>query len=378
MMAVIIFIVILGLLIFVHEIGHFFVARKNGVKAEEFGFGFPPRIFGFIKDEETGKYKIIKGNASVESENTVYSINWIPLGGFVRIKGENGGEKKETDSFSGKSAWVRIKILAAGVIMNFVLAWVLISAALAIGSPEVMDVEKAAPGSKIQISEITPNSPAESAGIKIGDEITAVRNIETSRETRPESVKDLQDFITSEKGKQIILEIKRGAEQESIRVVPRVNPPEGEGALGVGLVATSIVRYSWYQAIWKGLLSTLELIGAIATALVGIVYNLILGKGVGADVAGPVGIAVLTKQVAGLGLVYVMQFAAILSINLGIINLLPIPGLDGGRIFFIIIEKIKGSPVSQKVEQAFHTVGFILLIMLLVVITFRDVGKFLN
>ena len=141
------------------------------------------------------------------------------------------------------------------------------------------------------------------------------------------------------------------------------------------MAETAIVAYPWYQAIWKGLISVFDLIVLMLSTLGGIIYGLIFGKGVPADLSGPVGIAVLTKQVTTLGLVYVMQFAAILSINLGIINALPIPALDGGRILFILIEKIKGKPVGQKVEQMFHTVGFILLLALMALVTFRDVWK---
>jgi regulator of sigma E protease len=186
-------------------------------------------------------------------------------------------------------------------------------------------------------------------------------------------LKEVQNFVDAHKGTQINLSMKRGSQMVSIEVVPRMDVPKDQGALGVSLAETSIVRYPWYQAIWEGLKTTLNLIGMIFMALIGILYSLIMGHGAGADVSGPVGIAVLTKEVTGLGLVYVLQFAALLSVNLGIINILPIPALDGGRILFILIEKIKGSPVSAKLEQTFHSVGFMLLIGLLILVTFRDV-----
>jgi regulator of sigma E protease len=148
--------------------------------------------------------------------------------------------------------------------------------------------------------------------------------------------------------------------------------------LGIGFLETALVRYPWYLALWKGLVAVFDLITAMLLALFQILKNLFLGEAARLDVAGPVGIAVLTKQVATLGIVYVLQFAAILSINLGIINALPFPALDGGRILFILIEKIKGSPVSQKTEQLFHTVGFLLLILLMLVVTFKDISKFIK
>jgi len=158
--------------------------------------------------------------------------------------------------------------------------------------------------------------------------------------------------------------------------VPRTESLENEGALGVELVQTMAVRYPWYKAVWKGMLAVLDLTSRIFWGILGMLKNLILGAGVKIEVAGPVGIVFLTKQVASLGMIYVLQFAAILSINLGIINALPVPALDGGRVLFILIEKIRRRPVSQRLEQIFHTAGFAFLIGLMILITFRDIMKF--
>jgi regulator of sigma E protease len=433
MLAVLVFIVILGVLIFVHELGHFLTAKRNGIRADEFGFGFPPRIFGiqFLSGKERQKIREIEkieietvdiknssgeilketiteeiseknitvpvkkwrwiwgnkdGDDTQEKKDlgeahekhflggTVYSLNWIMLGGFVKIKGENGGNKNDPDSFSGKSAWVRIEVLAAGVLMNFFLAWILISLALWMGAPEAVNSSTANANSKILVSDVVAETPANIAGLKTGDEILKTQT--NGEETiRIENIKSFQDYIGANLGNKINLDIKRGNKEISINIVPRINAPEGQGALGITLAETSIVKYPWYKAVWMGLTTTLNLIWMILVALVDIIRNLFLGKGVGADVAGPVGIAYLTKEVTGLGLVYVMQFAALLSINLGIINILPFPALDGGRILFVLIEKIKGRPVSAKLEQSFHTIGFILLIILLVLITFKDVFR---
>jgi regulator of sigma E protease len=378
MLAVIIFLIILGVLIFVHELGHFLTARRNGIKAEEFGFGFPPRIAGVYKNEESGKYEWVPFNKRVKSKNTIYSLNWIPLGGFVKIKGEDGHGKIEEDSFAGKSAWVRIKVLAAGVTMNFVLAWVLISIVYMLGAPQAIEPTTGGnPDSKIQISAMVSESPAEVSGIKIGDEISKVQK-NNGKKVELKDIKAVQEYIAENKGKEIVLSVVRGDEKLDIKVVPRSEFPEGEGALGVALSETVIISYPWYQAIWEGLKTTLWMIWAIILALGGIIRSLFMGQGVGADVAGPIGIAVLTRDVANLGLVYILNFAAILSINLGIINILPIPALDGGRIVFVLVEKIKGRPVSQKVEQAFHSIGFMLLILLLVLVTFKDVFRYLR
>jgi len=426
MLTAVIFIAIIGVLIFAHELGHFLTARRNGIRAEEFGFGFPPRILGFqfvegekkekfselesveaekieikkgqeeisketviekfrkvVKKIPVGKWRIIWGNYDGDDEKeksdqeeikknkyekgTIYSLNWIPLGGFVRIKGENGDKKESPDSFSSKGAWVRIKVLGAGVLMNFILAWILISVVYAIGAPEAIETDANVENSKIQISEVVVNSPAEKMGIKVGDEIFGFK-----------SVKSVQDYINSNKGAEVILEIKRGKESFEVKGIPRVDAPAGQGALGIGLAETMIKKYPLHEAIWKGLITMFNLIWAMLFGIYEVLKNLLAGRGAGADVAGPVGIAVMTKQVATLGLIYLLQFSAILSINLGLINILPVPALDGGRILFILIEKIKGKPVAQKTEQLFHTVGFILLILLMLAVTFKDITKFIR
>lgn len=371
MITTVVFVIILGILIFVHELGHFLVARRNGIKADEFGFGFPPRLFGFVKNEESGKYEIIFGNKEIKNKNTVYSLNWIPLGGFVKIKGENGDGKNEQDSFASKGAWPRVKVLAAGVIMNFLLAWALISFGLMIGAPEAIEPGEASnPSSKIQISAIMPDSPADKMGLKIGDEILKNQQLGT--------VKDIQNYAKMNAGREITLSIKRGNQVLDLRGNPRADAPEGQGPLGISLAETIIVKYSWYEAIWKGIATVVNMILFMVAALVGIISSLFSGQGVSVDIAGPVGIAVLTKQFTELGLVYLLNFAAMLSINLGIINAFPFPALDGGRILFIIIEKIKGSPISQKTEQIANTTGFALLIALMIFITFRDVVKLIG
>lgn len=430
MLTVIVFILILGVLIFVHELGHFLTARKNGIRASEFGFGFPPRIVGFqfmsgrkreeklevesIQVEKTDiklsdneeiiketitekmrrvdkivpvrKWRLIWGGKDGDDENekadlaearenqeiggTIYSLNWIPLGGFVKIKGENGDAKEDPDSFAGRPAWTRIMVLAAGVIMNFLFAWLLISFGLMIGAPESIEPNQSDPNSKIQISEVVLETPASSMGLKVGDEILKNEQIK--------NLEDVQSYINANKGQEIILHVKRGNKFFDLAGTPRADAPEGQGPLGIGLAETVITKYSFFEALWKGLVATWNLIVMMLVAIYGILKNLFFGQNMMVEVAGPVGIAVLTKQVTELGLIYVIQFAAILSVNLGIINALPFPALDGGRILFVLIEKIKGSPVTQKTEQMFHTIGFMLLILLMILVTFKDVAKFIK
>ncbi|HLM84046.1 MAG TPA: RIP metalloprotease RseP [Candidatus Bathyarchaeia archaeon] len=375
MFTVAIFIIILGLLVFVHELGHFLVARRNGVTAEEFGFGFPPRIFGVYKDKK-GKRKLVWGSKEVESEDTLYSVNWIPLGGFVKITGEDGESKTDPKSFASKSPFVRTKILAAGVAMNFLLAVVLLSIGYFVGIPQA--VEDAAVGNlkneKIQIIETISGSPAEQMGIKIGDQIVGAVG-DNNQIVNFKTVEDVQSFINARKGKTLTFDVKRGNEMMELTGTPRTDSPANQGALGISLVKTAEVSFPWYEAIWRGVKTTVDLAGMIVVAFGNLLWKLVAGRSVGMDVSGPVGIAVLTGQVAKLGFIYILQFTALLSINLAIINILPIPALDGGRILFIMIEKLKGKPVSQRFEQRAHNIGFALLITLMVFVTFRDVAK---
>ncbi len=396
MFTVLIFIIILGLLVFVHELGHFLVARRNGVMAEEFGFGFPPRILGLYKDKN-GKRKIICGSREVKSwrdvyskvpsreinlpkvaeiKNTIYSINWIPLGGFVKIMGEDGEEKKDPKSFASKKPFIRVRILAAGVAMNILLAAVLLSIGYFVGIPQAVE-DKAAgtlKDEKIQIIEAIPGAPAEQMGIKIGDQIVGAVG-DNNQIANFKTIKDVQNYINANKGREINLEIKRGTEMIKIKGAPRTDFPASEGSLGISLVKTAQVSYPLPEAIWRGARATFDLAWMIIVAFGGLLWKLITGHSVGMDVSGPVGIAVLTGQVAKLGFIYILQFTAVLSVNLAIINILPIPALDGGQILFILIEKLKGKPVSQKFEARAHNIGFALLISLMVFVTFRDVAR---
>lgn len=371
MATIFIFILVLGILIFVHELGHFLTARRNGVKAEEFGFGFPPRIFGFVFDDFTKKFRLVKGNQVVESPHTVYSLNWIPLGGFVRIKGEDreSATANDPDSFVNKSAWVRFKILVAGVVMNFLLAWALFSVVLMLGFPEQIDPNERSQyqNTEIQILQVQAGTPAEAIGLRAGDVLKKLDN------TRVTNLEQVAPYIAERKGQSISVTVERGGETLVLQGVPRTDAPAGEGALGISFSETAIVQYGFFEAIWKGAeqtyLKTVEIFSVLGT----MIASLFTGAKVEMDIAGPVGIVYLTKQMSELGLAYLLYFAAILSINLGIINALPIPALDGGRILFVLIEKLKGSPVSQKVEGYVHGVGFVLLLLLMAWVTLYDI-----
>jgi regulator of sigma E protease len=366
---ILVFLLILGFLVFVHELGHFLVARKNGIKCDEFGFGFPPRAIGVVHDDKKGKWILIKGNKDVIFKNTIYSLNWFPIGGFVKIKGENGDDKKDSDSFANKSAWARIAVLAAGVTMNFIFAWLFLSITFMSGTPQEA-IDPSNPNSQIMITSIEDSSPASSMGLKPGDIVEKNQIASNGQIIVLNDTKNFQDFIGENKGQQINLKIRRGTNELELLGTPRAQTEEGKGLLGVGLTQVETVKYSVFEAFWKGLQET----GNILLMMFDVLKNLLAGAG-GVEVSGIVGIAQVTGQVIPMGFVAVLRLVAIFSLNLALINALPFPALDGGRVLFILIEKLKGSPVSQKIEQAFHTAGFVLLMLLMVVVTYRDIIK---
>jgi len=367
-----VFFLLLGALILAHEFGHFIVAVKNGIKAEEFGFGFPPRLLGIVADDATGKRRFIFGDADVSSTHTIYSLNWIPFGGFVRMKGEDSNALLESDSFASKSAGVRIVVLAAGVTMNFLLAWVLISSLYFAGFPQPISDENRALAKDIsvQIFSVAKGSPAESMGLLPGDRLVSMEGELVT------GLDQAKQAIDARLGLETDIAILRGKETLSLHGTPRVNAPEGEGALGISFAETGTIRYPWYEAPVRGAEATWNATTSIFSALAGMVRGLLLGRGAGIDVTGPVGIVYATKQMSDLGIAYLLQFAAILSINLAIFNILPLPALDGGRILFVIIEKVKGAPVREIIEQRVHQIGFFLLLLLMVAVTARDFSQF--
>jgi len=372
-LTIITFILVLSLLVFVHELGHFWVARRFGLKPKEFGFGFPPRAWGVYKNKD-GKWKTIKGKGEPkDAADTIYSLNWIPIGGFVNV-GEDEEESDDPNHFINKPIWQRATILSAGVSMNIVLAAVLIIIGLMIGLPQVIDKDIDARAKvsdkRIQIVQVLPDSPAEAAGVKMGDIITGINE---SQFTKYEA---LQRFIGEHTGQELNYKIKRGQKEMVVQVIPIIIEETGKGGIGIAIAETGIVKYPWYLAITEGIKTTFILIWVIIVAFYELFKNLILGQGVSAELAGPVGIAALTGQMARMGLIYVLQFTALLSINLAIINFLPIPALDGGRVLFLIIEKIRRKSMKRKLEAGLNQAFFILLMLLVLVVTFRDVARY--
>ncbi len=483
-LGIIFVIIFLSVLILVHEIGHFLTAKKFGLLVEEFGFGLPPRLWG----KKIGE--------------TIYSINALPFGGFVKIYGENQSENIESEinpnesekhpnivepelsykltglflrihkehgryyrekqygdileahlkneginykrevpislenkysnfvdfiiedkiiielkskpfivksdyfqtrrylnsagmelglivnfrerilkpkrilnpkdnsfiriasdisdivsdnrSFSSLFIWKRMVVIVAGVVMNFLFGWLVISAILSMGVPQ-----------SVVITEVFKGAPAETAGLKAGDAILGM------------SANDFIKFTNDNKGKEITIKVERDGVEKEIKATPRLNPPAGEGALGIGLLESGAPSQNFFLAIWDGLKMSVEIVKLIFVSLFNLIAGVFTGNRVSLEqVSGPVGIVKITAQASGLGLAYLLQLLALISFNLAVINIFPFPALDGGRLLFLLIEKIKGSPLPAKFENYTNAAGMALLLLLMVLITIRDIIRF--
>ena len=346
---------LVGLLV-IHELGHFLLAKKFGAKVEEFGIGYPPRIFG----KKIGE--------------TIYSLNLLPFGAFVKIYGEEGGVE-DYRSFSGKPLWQRALIIVGGVLSFWIVAAILLSILMGLGTTTaITDEEKGnLIDPKVQIVSIASGSPAEAAGIEIGD---TVKELKINQERLPvNKVKEVQEFTEINKGEEIILTIERGKELFDISLIPRVSPPEGEGAMGIGLVRTAIISYPWYEAPFRGIVATWNLTVTIVQALGELLGNVVTGRGVpsGVQIVGPIGIFQLFTQFAQLGAIYFLRFIAVIAVYLAIFNILPIPALDGGKLVFLGIEAVRKKPISPKIEQRITATFFALLILIMIWVTIKDI-----
>lgn len=351
------FILILQLLVFVHELGHFFTARRAGVKVEEFGFGLPPKIFGFVRN------------------GVLYSLNWLPLGGFVRMKGEES-ESGDSDSFSQKPLLSRFIILSAGVFMNFVLAVVCYSIVFMIGFPMNADRLSTETGTGtiteryLIVSGVLDEGPAKDSPLAAGDKIVQLNGAPI--ESLVHAQKEIAENAT------VTLSVKKRGLEVSYVLEPQIleDVDPDRPILGLGLEEIAVVRYNPFVSLWKGLKESIYITGRIIVVLGSIIKDLVATRTVTSDIGGPVAIAVFTGRVIDLGISHVLQFIAVISLNFTVINFLPFPALDGGRALFLFVEKLRGKAVSQKIEGMTHQVGFMLLMLLFVLITVRDVARF--
>lgn len=355
LITILIFIAILLVLVLSHEAGHFFSARFFGVKVEEFGFGIPPRIFGFRS-----------------KKGILYSLNLLPFGGFVKIFGEEGENASMAGSFGSKPARIRAFILGAGILANILLAYLIFTALGALGMPEVLP-ENQAGDALISILDISAGSPAYNADFMIGDQIKKIKG--GGEEISTNKISEVQNFISKNRGTRLTFFVERNGMVLEKIVSPRENPPEGEGPLGVSLGFLGFRKAPIYLAPIEGALMTGRVLKLTLVGFYEIITSIFSSEKEKIEVAGPIGIFNLVSSAKSSGFRNMLMFLGLLSINLAIINILPIPGLDGGRLFFVLIEKAKGKRISPKTSALFHTTGLLILIALMLLVTYQDLTR---
>jgi regulator of sigma E protease len=367
-MSIVIFIIILLVVVLIHEFGHFFTAKKFGIRVDEFGFGFPPKLLGFKKGE------------------TEYTMNLLPIGGFVKIYGENRDELPATAGenitdpdegrkFYNQAKWKQAVVLFAGVFMNFLLAWFLFSVGLMSGLPT-----SASSGSGgytlsdvyLTVISIAPKSPAEVSGLKTGDKILSIKSgADSASSINPDALKS---FILSHGDKPIEIGYIRDKNTENTLQITPVET-NGTPVIGISMDMIGTAKLPPLKAFFEGIKLTLSVIRNTVIGLYGLIRDGLIGKGSLSGVSGPVGMVGIVGNASKFGFAYLLSFAALISVNLGIINLIPFPALDGGRLFFLLIEKIKGSAINPKVANTANMIGFGVLILLMLAITYHDVVK---
>ena len=362
-MNILIFLIILVLLVLVHEFGHFIVAKKSGVRVDEFGLGFPPKIFG----KKIGE--------------TFYSLNLLPFGGFVKIFGENA-ESLETPegvlenpsrSLAHKNRAIQAAVLAAGVSFNVLFAWLILSIGLMFGLPSSVDNTSANKVTNLQVivSGVLSKSPAEQAGLRAGDILISLKNEEgaLSKDLTLDTVRNL----IAESKSPLTISYSHGGKILQATLSSKEGIVSGARAIGISMDMVGILKLPAYKAFVEGGIRTIQLFKTVTVNIFLFLSNAVLGRADLTEVAGPVGMVALVGDARELGFAYLIFFAALLSVNLAVINLIPFPALDGGRLIMVAIEAIKRSPLNPKLVQSVNIVGFALLIILMVVITGHDI-----
>ncbi len=367
-MNILIFIVILLILVLAHEFGHFFSAKSFKIRVDEFGFGFPPKLFGKKYGE------------------TEYSLNLLPIGGFVKIFGENpegeqtlyGANSDEDRRFTSKPKYQQAIVLFAGILANLLLAWILFSISFMSGLPTSLGSEPK--GYKVidphlVVISVLANSPAKSAGLETGDKIISVKN-ESGVLNNP-NPEQFKNFIVSNGKKEIELYYSRGKNDTgtSVKILPVNYGENGEAIIGISMDEIGTVKLPFLKAFWEGLKLDWNVTKNTGMGLFKLIGDVLTGKGNFSSITGPVGMVGIVENAYEFGFVYLLSFAALISVNLAIINLIPFPALDGGRLLFLLIEKIKGSRLNPKFANTANMIGFFLLIILMVFVTYHDVLK---
>lgn len=368
MITIILFILILGILVFVHELGHFAVAKFFGIRVDEFGMGFPPRA-----------KKLLTRNG------TDYTLNWIPFGGFVKIYGEDSLENGDTDpdyhrSMGAKKWWQQVLVLIAGVTMNILLAWALFSISFMIGAPTAVsgvDHPEKVVNPQLTVLQVMPKSPAEKSGLVAGDKILLLETLDAKISGTDLSADNFTSAIRStELAIPIHLQIQKIDKTiTDLLIIPEKGLVSDYPAIGVSVDQVGMYREGFFSSIKSGLVNTYSITVQTGKAFGKLIHDAFLGKADTKSLTGPVGLVSVVGDAQKIGAVYVIMLTAMISINLAVLNLIPFPALDGGRIVVVLIEAITRRKVKTSIIQWINTIGFFLLIALMIFITVKDVIK---
>jgi len=361
-MTVVLFILILAILVFVHELGHFTMAKLFGIRVDEFAIGFPPRIFSCQKGE------------------TKYCLNLIPFGGYVKIFGENPDDesmngKDSARSFVNASKWKQIIILLAGILMNIIFAWILISASFNIGLLTSIDnqYKDKAEDVSVMILSVLEGSPSELAGLKEGDRILSIES--NSIVKIIPNVEEVQEAISSSDGN-IKIQYQRGDTINLTEVAAKNGVVNGKKAIGISMGLVGTVKYGFFQSLYEGAKLTWFETKSITLGIYKFIIEVIRGdNGVLSNVTGPIGIAGMVGQAKNIGISYLLGFIAMISINLAGLNSIPFPALDGGRALFVLIETVIRKRIKPVILNWANLIGFVILIALMIFVTYKDILK---
>lgn len=363
-MSVIIFFLVLFVLILVHEWGHFIAAKKTGMRVDEFGIGFPPKLFGVKKGE------------------TEYTLNSLPIGGFVRIYGENpesvdGGDPDIARAFGSRPKWAQAVVLVAGVTMNVIFAWLLFFGTFMLGVPTAVEESAASPEAVLYISGVLPGGPLDDK-VQPGTQILSLAsNGQELINPRPTS---FSQFVQDNANNEIVISYKYGSEESSVAVLPQAGliPDNADKvAVGVSLAMVETESMGFFESISSASSQTYNGLISITTGLFTLLAQSLTGTADFSQVAGPVGIVGMVGDAADFGITALLTFTAMISLNLAVINLLPVPALDGGRLVFVAIEAITRRPINPVWTGRVNLVGFALLMLMMVVVTWNDIARLL-
>ena len=361
-MSILIFLGVLFVLVLVHELGHFAVAKWTGMRVDEFGIGFPPKLFGIKKGE------------------TLYSINTFPIGGFVKIYGEDSvltGEKADSGrAFTAKSKWAQGAVLIAGITMNILFAWMLMVVVFTTGVETSVTESEASENAKLIITNVLPESPADKVQITSGSVIKSVQAGNETLATLTPSA--FSGFVESHAGTPLTIVYTYQGEPRVVKLESETDiiaDKPAQHAVGVALAQVDTVKRSFIDSTSEAFVFTITGLRDITVGLASLFYDAIRLKADFSQVAGPIGIVGLVGEASAFGITALLMFTAFISLNLAVINILPFPALDGGRLLFVIIEAVKGTPINPRFVVVANTVGFALLIMLMVVVTWNDIVR---